>query len=639
MSETSEHIPSHTLPRCHADREKSVRKNPLFARNLSSDPWVGLSEDLKGRLRARQVDALARMTVPLMVVILVNVATLLLVLQLTEQLSASALIWAALVCPPALMHLFLALRHGERPAPQSTSRATVRRVVRASLMFGCLWAIPGVTFVPDLTGFASIFAYILLTGMVAGGASGLYPIPAAANAYLLPVAFGELAGLSWTYGALATGPTVVACMFLYVSHGVIRRHGELFDAEFIARLETERRNRVIEDLLEDARLEALGTRRMIEERLVRSDKMDAIGQLTGGIAHNFNNLLATIQGNAELLSIDGKADHTLLQPILNGCRAGAGQVQRLLAIAGKQVLRPEAVPLEPLITGLVRVVEPSLGPRFRIRTEIEPDVEVPYADPTQLEGALLNLFFNARDAMPEGGDITLSCRNLTAPRQDGENGGAQVEITLRDTGIGMDKATMARATDPFFSTKPEADGSGLGLSSVAGFARQSRGEMTLDSTPGEGTTVTIRLPAARKQNPKVKDSSDPTEGATVLLVEDMAVVRKVTREMLRSLGFRVVAAAGPEQAMQLLASTDRIDVVLTDILLSDEVTGLQLAREIAKVRPDLPTVFMSGWAHRGDEDESLVERRVLSKPFTRQQLDDHLQTALTALETSHSDAE
>ncbi len=586
-----------------------------------------LSDEVEAQLRARQVDAVLQLTSPLMIVILCNVSAFVLVLRATGQLTAPILAWAALTALHASIALYGTLRNRRKAPPRTTSKRARRRMVVNSLVFGLFWAVPGVTFIPGLTGFAEIFAYTLLTGMLTGGAFGLYPIPAAAAAFMMPVAIGGVLGLTWSHGLLALGPAATVVMFLFIFRQVILRHAELFTAEFIGRLELERRNRLIEDLLEDARHEVLGTRRMMEERIARSEKMDAIGQLTGGIAHNFNNLLTAIQGHAELLALEGKADPTLIAPILNGCRAGANQVQRLLSIAGKQILRPEAVPLDAMLDGLVKMVEPSLGPAYRIRTSLADGVPAPYVDRAQLEGALLSLIFNARDAMPGGGEITVTCRE--APER-----GGTVDISVTDTGVGMDAATRDRATEPFFTTKPIGEATGLGLSSVAGFVRQSRGTFDIQTEPGKGTTVSMCLPATpppKRREPAAEDpAAAEADSATVLVVEDMSDVRRVTVSMLQTLGYRVVEAAGPKDAMQALdAEGAGIDLVLTDILLSDDITGLQLAKEIRRKRPSLPTIFVSGWSRQDDRLEDGSGSRVLPKPFTRQQLALHVEEALS----------
>ncbi|MEM9032471.1 MAG: hypothetical protein AAGB18_07470, partial [Pseudomonadota bacterium] len=370
-----------------------------------------MSDDVEARLRAQQINAVMRVSIVLMSTHLINAAALIWVLWLTGQLTLDALAWSAVLAAAAIHALLRARRSRHRTPPKTTSPRTVKRVTAGALLFGAIWALPGLAILPELTGFAAIFGYTVITGMVAGGAVTLYPVPRAAMAFMVPVALGGVLGLAGVHGVLAIGPAIVTALFLVIFGQVIRRHSELFVSEFVQRLELEKRSRLIEDLLEDARLESVGTRQVIEERLARAQKMDAIRQVTGGIAHNFNNLLTAIQGHAELLKVDGTSDPALVEPILEGCLRGAGQVERLLSVAGRQILSPEAVQLEPLVTGFVRMIEPSLGQRFRVRTQLADDLHPVFADPAQLESALVNLVLNARDAMPDGGEIVIRCTN------------------------------------------------------------------------------------------------------------------------------------------------------------------------------------------------------------------------------------
>ena len=329
----------------------SAAYQPLAERGIVSEV-IGavsraMSDDVEARLRAQQVNAIRSVSAAMMATHLVNLCALVAVFWATGQLSIPSITWAGVLALAALHALYKIWVTRGRPPPRATSARTVRRVEASSLFFGGIWAFPGLFFLPDLTGFASIFAYVVITGMVAGGAITLYPVPRAAMAFMVPVALGGVLGLATVHGALALGPAAVTALFLIVFQRVNKRHSDLFVSEFVNRLELEKRSRLIEDLLEDARLEAMGTRQAIEARLEHAQKMDAIGQVTGGIAHNFNNLLTAIQGHAELLKHDGTSDPTLVEPILEGCLRGADQVQRLLSVAGKQILYPETVPLEP----------------------------------------------------------------------------------------------------------------------------------------------------------------------------------------------------------------------------------------------------------------------------------------------------
>ena len=287
------------------------------------------------------------------------------------------------------------------------------------------------------------------------------------------------------------------------------------------------------------------------------------------------------------------------------------------------------------MTGFVRMIEPSLGQRYRVRANLDVDIQPVFADPTQLENALVNLVLNARDAMPAGGEIVIDVRN-TQPRirkpRLGRALPGTVTISVEDQGTGMEPEIRDRAMEPFFTTKTLDRGTGLGLSSVAGFVRQSKGDISIESTPGVGTTVTLKLPAAARVEsaadvPATSFAPD-TGDVRVLLVEDFAEVRAATASMLKSLGYQVLAVAGPEEALEIIRSEQQVDLVLTDILLSDEVTGVQLARLIQDLRPEMPVAFVSGWVRQESDAAPDRRARVLAKPFTRHQLDAHIQRAL-----------
>lgn len=587
-----------------------------------------MSEDMEAQLRARQVNAVHSLARSLMFVHMINAALLAAVLLIQGQATLIFGVWAFAISALAAGALLKLHRNRDRPPPRTTSKRTVRRLEGSALTYGLLWAFPCLFVFPWLDGFSATFGYLIITGMITGGAFTLYPVPRAAMAFMVPTVLCGVAGLAVVHGVVAIGPAATAALFLFVFYGVIQRHSDLFMSEFIGRLELEKRTRLIEDLLEDARLEAVGTRQMIEERLAHAQRIEAVGQLTGGIAHNFNNLLTALQGNAELLKFEGEYDPSLVDAILDACGRGADHVQRLLSAAEKQTLNPKTFTLEPLLKAIVRVVEPSLGPGFRVVTEVPAGLPSVYADPAHLENALVSLVLNARDAMPHGGDIVITCRDLNDPphRMLQPNAAPMLAIAVRDFGIGMDAATRDRAADPFFTTKRVDKGLGLGLSMVAGFARQSKGDISIDSEPHMGTTVTLRLPTSvDTTSPSVEPAPAEADGASVLLVEDFADVRQVTAQMLRSLGYTVLTAAGPEEATHIMEGPDHVDLLLTDIMLSDKITGLQLAQNLRASRPNLPVAFISGCIRT---DIKSPTTQVLPKPFSSEELDWHIRRTL-----------
>jgi len=604
-----------------------------LAERLSNPARHG-SEDLAAQLRARQVDAIQRLGVPLMVANIVNAAALVLELLLTGQLTPLAAIWSALAVILALMLLMRAWRRRGMPAPQRTSRRTLRRVVQSAALFGVLWSVPGLLILPGLTGMALAFGAALLTGMIAGGAIVLYPIPAAATVFFVPVTLSAVAGLALSHGWLALGPGLLAAAFLYVFLGVLRRHSDLFVSEFLARLDLEQRNRLIEDLLEDARLEVLGARRIADARPAARSEGEVTGQIAAGIAHFFNNMLAVIQGNAELLREEGRSDDKLIVPILESCYRGGALVRRLRAAGQKQDLTPEPVTLAPVVGRLVRAFELTAGPKISVEATLPPALWPACTDAAQLEAALFELMRNACEAMPEGGRLLITGRNapgairMPGPRR--ARARDAVAITVGDSGGGMDAATRARAAEPFFSTKPAGTASGLGLSTVAGFVRQSGGDLLVESRPGAGSAVTLCLPRHCPEGRRPARAEGAGAAPLVLVVDPDPATREAARAMLGETGFRVLSAADEAEALQATAGPDRVDAVLIDLMLSGAPTGMQLGRALQRMYPTLPVAFMSDLS-RGAGLDGAAEgaRAVLAKPLDRERLTRHLEAALT----------
>jgi signal transduction histidine kinase len=384
---------------------------------------------------------------------------------------------------------------------------TCNKLVRNAALFGLLWAVPGVHLLPATGGMAQAFVAALLTGMICGGALALHPIPAAAIVFMVPVTAGGLLGVARTGEPALIGFVLIALSFFFVVARNILRHSEVFVSEFVGKLELEEKNRLVAQLLDETRPgtkpgaasatddEKLGA----ERRLTESQKAEAIGQLTGGVAHDFNNLLAAIRGHAELVQMEGKADPGLVAPIIGATERGSELVRRLLSVARKQSLKPEAVNIGRLVCGMTPMLQRTLGAGIQIETRIEGGMWHATADPGELERAILNLALNAGDAMPEGGQLLLECGNAAAAtdetlRRLGVGAGEFVQIAVRDTGRGMTPEVREHALEPFFTTKRRGEGSGLGLPTASGFIDQSGGHMAIESEPGSGTTVRLYLP-------------------------------------------------------------------------------------------------------------------------------------------------
>ncbi|WP_407525647.1 response regulator [Methylobacterium oryzisoli] len=375
--------------------------------------------------------------------------------------------------------------------------------------------------------------------------------------------------------------------------------------------------------------------RRIEERtrereaalaqLFEAQKLDTIGQLTGGVAHDFNNLLMAVLGSLELLEKrldpeDARA-HRLVDNAVQGARRGAALTQRLLAFARRQELRPETATVAGLVEGMRGLLERALGPSVRLAAAFPPDLPPIRIDTNQFELALLNLAVNARDAMPGGGTITLD--GIAAGEAPDLPPGAYVRIRVADTGAGMDDSTLAKATEPFFTTKGPGKGTGLGLSMVQGLMAQSGGALRLSSAPGRGTAVDLWLPAAPALAAPAPAPAAPEprfaaiRPCTILVVDDDALVRTGTAAMLEDLGHATLEAPSAGEALLLLRANPAVDAVVTDHAMPG-MTGLDLARRLREAHPALPVILATGYAELPSDGEIPVPR--LSKPFTQEDL-------------------
>jgi len=368
--------------------------------------------------------------------------------------------------------------------------------------------------------------------------------------------------------------------------------------------------------------------KLVEEQLHQSQKMEAVGQLTAGVAHDFNNMLGVICGNAELLQDELGEDNPRLATMFRATKRGADLTQRLLAFSRKQVLNPEIINTNNLISDITGLLRRTLEEHIEIETVTAAGLWNCEVDPSQLENALVNLAINARDAMPDGGKLTIETANA---RLDDEYAAAQAEVTpgqyimlaVTDTGTGMPPEVREHVFEPFFTTKAVGTGSGLGLSMVYGFVKQSGGQVMVYSEPGEGTTVKIYLPRSTgtvaAQRKLVTDEVPAAQGETVLVVEDDPEVRALATAMLSSLGYQVLEAAAGAAALKQLESAAEVDLLLTDVMLPGGMNGRVLATEVVRRNPEIKVLYMSGYtenaiAHHGRLD---ADAELLQKPFRR----------------------
>jgi signal transduction histidine kinase len=376
-------------------------------------------------------------------------------------------------------------------------------------------------------------------------------------------------------------------------------------------------------------------REQVEGQLRQSQKMEAIGQLTGGIAHDFNNMLGVITGSLELMQRRIKKGdfgiERFMDAAVKATERAAILTHRLLAFARQQPLAPEPVDANKMIAGMSDLLRSTLGEHIRIETVASAGLWPTHADAHQLESAVLNIAINARDAMPEGGRLTIETANAHLDeaycRENAEvEPGQFVLIAISDTGDGMKPDVAARAFDPFFTTKPIGKGTGLGLSQVHGFVKQSRGHIKIYSETGAGTTVKLYLPRLRDGAPEVKRTAplpikagDASE--VILVVEDDPQMRRLAADVLRELGYTVLHTENAADALDVLDKTPAVKLLFTDVVMP-EVNGKRLADEALRRRPDLKVLFMTGYTpnavvHGGVLDPGV---HLLSKPFTIEQL-------------------
>lgn len=369
--------------------------------------------------------------------------------------------------------------------------------------------------------------------------------------------------------------------------------------------------------------------RQAQAALLQANKMDAVGQLAGGLAHDFNNMLTVVIGNLTALRDKFPQDAVVtdcLDPALTAARRGVELIRRLLTFARQQPLEPRPVDVGRLIGDLLPLLRRSLPEHIVVATDLPEAGLFALTDAHQLENALLNLAFNARDAMPSGGSLVLRLRQRTlagtlaaalelAP-------GDYLEIAVTDTGCGMTPSVLERSLEPFFTTKSYADGSGLGLSMVYGFATQSGGALRLYSRPGEGTQVLLYLPRCEAASETVAESAGRLPAAAgrglVLLVEDDAEVRRVVRMQLTELGYPVLEAASGEEGLELIDQVDGIALVVSDMVMPGGVDGLTLARSVRAAHPGVGVLLMSGYA--GEQRPATDEFPLLAKPFSGSEL-------------------
>ncbi len=414
----------------------------------------------------------------------------------------------------------------------------------------------------------------------------------------------------------------------------VRKDGEMLELELAVSEVWIGNERVFIGAMRD-----ISERKRLEAHLRQTQKMEAVGQLTGGVAHDFNNLLAVILGNAELLEDRIGTDDPQVQAVIRAAGRGSELTQQLLAFSRLKPLRPRVLDPVQLLGGMSALLTRTLAETIEVRFLTGDDIGRIETDPAQMESALLNLAINAGQAMPEGGELTIEIAIETIDRRAAAEmtdvaPGDYVTVAVTDTGVGMAPEVLARAFEPFFTTKPVGEGSGLGLSMVYGFARQSGGFAIIESEPGRGTTVRLYLPRveAEAPDPELEPETEAPRatGESLLVIEDDPEVLDLAVIMLESLGYEVVSAQDGAQALAVLEATPRIDLVLSDVMLPGGLLGPEVIQRARQARPNLRVLFMSGYADAEARSSGLLAEgaTVLSKPFRRHDLACQLRVAL-----------
>ena len=526
------------------------------------------------------------------------------------------------------------LRYRHAPVLPETTRRWLRLATYGALLGGLCWGIGGLVLFPVLPALGQLFLIIVMGGMCAGAM--------AISASHLPslLAFLLATGLPMALRLFAQGSTrdsVLAAMIVVFVAALSlggRHFSKIFAETLRLRFELNKANLRLTEA--NLRLQAeMAEHRATEAALHQAQKLEAMGHLTGGIAHDFNNLLTVVVNNATLLR-DRAADEPTRKraaAILNISDRGERLIRQLLAFSRRRMLRPEAVALQGRTSEIAELLARSLREDIAVTIDLPADLWPATVDPGEFELALLNIAVNARNAMPNGGAFRLMARNARCRGETASGGlvGEFVAITLTDTGTGMAAEVMARAFEPYFTTKPAGLGSGLGLSRVYGFASQSGGSAVLASAPGEGTAITLFLPRADALPTMAGEiAAQPASApgsARILLVEDDPRVAEATQDLLHTMGFDTRWADDGTAALAFVESDPKLALVLSDVVMPGGVSGLDLARTLRDRRPELPVILATGYS--GYASEVVAEGfALIEKPYRRDVLAASLRSAV-----------
>jgi signal transduction histidine kinase/ActR/RegA family two-component response regulator len=590
--------------------------------------------EVSSQIRAARVRSIYERLTATSLITVVNGALMVAVLE-RRVVSLWPWLWLALVVALATARIASGRSWRRDPQPFERLRRWEVIAVAGSLLSGALWGVGSVGLFPaDGTGqWLWIF---LIAGMCAGAATLHAAHAPTALAYILPASLPLALRLALVGRAEQSAAAAMIVVFLIGITFTVLRFSRQFDQVFTLQLDLEQRTLDLDKA--NARLRAeIEDHRSTEATLRQAQKMEALGQITGGIAHDFNNLLTVITGNLDLIrrrAPDSEAIQRLAAAASHAAKRGADLTGSLLSFARKQALRPETVDVNALVRDFAQLLRRAAGETVVLELDLGADPAASYADAAHFQSAVLNLVINARDAMPSGGRVLISTRNATL---DGET--RAVVVRVQDSGTGMSPEVAARAFEPFFTTKEVGKGSGLGLSQVYGFARQSGGYARIESAPSEGTSVSLVLPALVVSLPAEGDDvvraklvAAEAGPVRVLLVEDDLEVLSTLREQMLMPGWSVVPARNGPMALALLSADPEITVLVTDVMMPGGMSGVELARLAARARDGLPTLLISGYPSAALEEAGadVREFELLHKPFSQQELIEHVLAAIAA---------
>jgi signal transduction histidine kinase/CheY-like chemotaxis protein len=611
-----------TLPGKIEHRLRSWRDRIPTALGIAFD-LVDPDGEHAGAIRGEQIRAIVRLTPVVMIASGFNAAILLATWSSIARPPVGLWVWTALILAAVAYHFRNWLRSRAWAADRPASRRALRRTVLHACVFGVLWGVLPAFAFADAPHELQLLLACLIAGMMCAGGFVLATAPLAGIAYVLLVAGGATVALMQQADGVRVGIMALLAVYTLVIIASINWSATLF----------------VSSRLSEARVRREVTaRELAQEQAMHAERLAALGQLAGGIAHDFNNILQAISGSAALIARH-PADQGYVRRqsdrILDAVERGSAISGRLLAFARRDVLSAEVIEAGAMLEELRELLIPTLGGSIEVRLESPAPSPSLRADPRQLETVLVNLAANARDAMPTGGVLTLAARSELVEPHSARHGlqpGRYVRLSLTDSGAGMDPATLARAAEPFFTTKPRGQGTGLGVSMAKGFAEQSGGAFEIASEPRKGATVTLWLPEAEPARPvgQAAPAAHPAgahpPGRRVLVVDDDELVREMLMANLQDAGLETIGAPSGNDALAQLDGGAEIDAVVTDLSMPG-ISGWDLISELRARGLEIPVLMVTGHVDAAEPAMNLGRFQLLQKPVSPDQLSQRL-TAL-----------